>query len=50
MLLINISGNISMEKAKHKLEGRIKNNPGVQGHSFKAEQYIFTSPLKGPYC
>ena len=32
----NISGNISMEKAKHKLEGRIKNNSGVQGHSFKA--------------
>ena len=31
-----ISGNILMEKAKHKLEGRIKNNSGVQGHSFKA--------------
>ena len=28
----NISGNILMEKAKHKLEGRIKNNSGVQGH------------------
>ena len=32
----NISGNILMEKAKHKLEGRVKNNSGVQGHSFKA--------------
>ena len=28
-----ISGNILMEKAKHKQEGRIKNNSGVQGHS-----------------
>ena len=26
----NISGNILMEKAKHKLEVRIKNNLGVQ--------------------
>ena len=26
----NISGNILMEKAKHKLEGRIKNNSGVK--------------------
>ena len=31
----NISGNILMEKAKHKLEGRIKNNSGVQGLSLK---------------
>ena len=31
-----ISGNILMEKAKHKQEGRIKNNAGIQGHSFKA--------------
>ena len=46
----NNYGNILMEKAKHKLEGRVKNNSGVQGHSFKASQYIFTSPLKGPYC
>ena len=29
----NNSGNILMEKAKHKLEGRVKNNSGVQGHS-----------------
>ena len=35
-VLLNISGNILTEKAKHKLEGRIKNNAGVQGHSFKA--------------
>ena len=32
----NISGNILMENPKHKLEGRLKNNSGVQGHSFKA--------------
>ena len=32
----NISGTILMEKTKHKLEGRIKNNSGVHGHSFKA--------------
>ena len=32
----NISGNILMEKAKHKLEWRVKYNSGVQGHSFKA--------------
>ena len=32
----NISGNILMERAKHKLEGRIKNNSGDQGHPFKA--------------
>ena len=32
----NISCNILMEKAKHKLEGRIKNNFGAQAHSFKA--------------
>ena len=32
----NISGNILMEKAKHKLEGRVKYNSGVQGHSLKA--------------
>ena len=30
------ANNILMEKAKHKLEGRIKNYSGVQGHSFKA--------------
>ena len=30
------ANNIWMEKAKHKLEGRIKNYLGVQGHSFKA--------------
>ena len=35
-VLLNISGNILTEKAKHKLEGRIKNNAGVQGHSLKA--------------
>ena len=35
-VLLNISGNILTEKAKHKLEGRITNNAGVQGHSFKA--------------
>ena len=29
------ANNILMEKAKHKLEGRI-NYSGVQGHSFKA--------------
>ena len=28
--------NILMEKAKHKLKGRIKNYSSVQGHSFKA--------------
>ena len=33
----NIPGNILMEKAKDKLEGRIKNNSAVQGHSFKAQ-------------
>ena len=32
----NIYGNILMEKAKYKLEGRVKYNSGVQGHSFKA--------------
>ena len=32
----NISGNILMEKAKHNLDGRVKNDSGVQGHSFKA--------------
>ena len=31
-----VSGNILTEKAKRKLEGRIKNNAGVQGHSLKA--------------
>ena len=36
MSVNNISGNILMERAKHKLEGRIKNNSGAQGHSFKA--------------
>ena len=35
-VLLNISGNILTEKAKHKLEGRIKNNAGVQWHSLKA--------------
>ena len=30
------ANNILMEKAKHKLEGRIKNYSGDQGHSFKA--------------
>ena len=30
------ANNILIEKAKHKLEGRIKNYSGVQGHSFKA--------------
>ena len=35
-VLLNISGKILTEKAKHKLEGRIKNNAGVQGHSLKA--------------
>ena len=30
------ANNILMEKAKHKLEGKIKNYSGVQGHSFKA--------------
>ena len=30
------ANNILMEKAKYKLEGRIKNYSGVQGHSFKA--------------
>ena len=36
LLNIHVSGNIFTEKAKHKLEGRIKNNAGVQGHSLKA--------------
>ena len=35
-VLLNIPGNILMEKAKHRLERRIKNNAGVQGHSLKA--------------
>ena len=35
-VLLNISGNILTEKAKHRLERRIKNNAGVQGHSLKA--------------
>ena len=35
-VLLNIPGNILTEKAKHKLEGKIKNNAGVQGHSLKA--------------
>ena len=30
------ANNILMEKAKHKLEGRIKNYSDFQGHSFKA--------------
>ena len=35
-VLLNIPGNILTEKAKHKLEGKIKNNAGAQGHSLKA--------------
>ena len=34
--LLNISGNVLTEKTKHRLERRIKNNAGVQGHSLKA--------------
>ena len=35
-VLLNISGNILTEKAKHRLERRIKNNAVVHGHSLKA--------------
>ena len=43
-VLLNIAGNILMEKAKHKLEGKIKNNAGVQGHSLKASSSSMADP------
>ena len=49
-VLLNISGNIFTEKAKHKLEGRIKNNAGVQGTLWKLSNTYLLAQIKGPYC